>query len=195
MHNFGKGFLKEKVRFVYEILGGILMKKALFASITLLLLAGLAFAFPFGKGMQGKFGLDESVRAEIEKALETKNYDEFVRIHKENNLRMQNISKAQFDLLAKNYELNNRIDQAIDSLDYKTWSELMAQKRSLAYLNVNEQNFYLLKELKDAKANNDFAKVREIMSELGFGNGLGKGLMRNGKFGRNFGNYNCPMLN
>ncbi|MEM4391074.1 MAG: hypothetical protein QXU92_02220 [Candidatus Diapherotrites archaeon] len=171
------------------------MKKALFASITLLLLAGLAFAFPFGKGMQGKFGLDESVRAEIEKALETKNYDEFVRIHKENNLRMQNISKAQFDLLAKNYELNNRIDQAIDSLDYKTWSELMAQKRSLAYLNVNEQNFYLLKELKDAKANNDFAKVREIMSELGFGNGLGKGLMRNGKFGRNFGNYNCPMLN
>jgi hypothetical protein len=86
-------------------------------------------------------------------------------------------------------------ENAVESGDYAAWKALHANNNGKMVSLINEGNFYLLKEMHDAREAGDFAKVQQIKAELGFksGNGQGKG-MHKGQ-GKNGNNGNCPYVN
>ncbi len=90
-------------------------------------------------------------------------------------------------------------EAAVESGNYTAWKALHQNSNGKMVSLVNESNFYLLKQMHDAKEAGDLAKVAEIRAELGFKNGnqgigmhngLGKG-KHNGQ-GKNGNNGNCP---
>lgn len=103
------------------------------------------------------------------------------------------------------YQMSNRfnasvtdktaLDAAIESGNYTAWKELHANQNGRMVSIINESNFYLLQEMHEAMESNDFAKVQEIKTQLGFNSGNGKGQgkgmgMHNGQK-----NGNCPYAN
>jgi len=87
------------------------------------------------------------------------------------------------------------VEEAVKSGDYATWKSLHANSNGKMVSLINEGNFYLLKEMHEAREAGDFAKVQEIKVQLGFqsGNGQGKG-MHNGQ-AKNGNSGNCPYAN
>ncbi len=91
-------------------------------------------------------------------------------------------------------------EKAIESGDYAAWKALHANSNGRMVSVINESNFYLLKQMYNARTTGDFAKVQEIRSQLGLttgngngqgrgnGNGLGMGMHRGNS------NGNCPMM-
>jgi hypothetical protein len=87
-------------------------------------------------------------------------------------------------------------ETAIESGDYDAWKALHeGQNGKMAQL-ITEANFYLLKEMHEARDAGNFDRVKEIKAELGltgkgYGQQNGKGLHKG--FGQGQNNGNCPM--
>jgi len=86
-------------------------------------------------------------------------------------------------------------EAAIESGDYSAWKLLHADSSGKMASLINEGNFYLLKEMHEAKEVGDFARVQEIKAELGFqsGKGRSKGIHNGQGEARN--SENCPYAN
>lgn len=102
------------------------------------------------------------------------------------------------------YQYGNRTNATVDKVvaeatiesgDYSAWKELHASSSGKMASLINEGNFYLLKEMHEAKEAGDFARVQEIKAELGFQSrkGQGKGMHSGEGKARNGGN--CPYAN
>ena len=95
---------------------------------------------------------------------------------------------------------NSTVDKAaaevaIESGDYSAWKLLHADSSGKMVSLINEGNFYLLKEMHEARELGEFATVQKIKAELGFqsGNGQGKGMHSGQGEARN--SENCPYAN
>ncbi len=86
-------------------------------------------------------------------------------------------------------------EAAIESGDYNAWKLLHAESSGKMASLINEGNFYLLKEMHEAREAGDFATVQKIKTELGFksGNGQGNGMHDGQGKAKNSGN--CPYAN
>jgi hypothetical protein len=98
-----------------------------------------------------------------------------------------------------NRNVNSTVDRtaaekAIESGDYAAWSALHANSNGRMASAINESNFYLLKEMHDARETGDLARVQEIRSELGLNNGNNQGKGKGLGMGMHRGNGNCPMM-
>jgi hypothetical protein len=71
-------------------------------------------------------------------------------------------------------------EKAIESGDYAAWKAIHSNSNGKMASLINEDNFYLLREMHEAKESGDLTKVNEIKAQLGFksgkGNGKGKGI-------------------
>jgi len=65
-------------------------------------------------------------------------------------------------------------EAAVESGDYSAWKLLHVDSSGKMASLINEGNFYLLKEMHEAKEAGDFARVQEIKAELGFQSGKGQ---------------------
>lgn len=87
------------------------------------------------------------------------------------------------------------LENAIESGDFATWKSLHTNSNGKMVSLINESNFYLLKEMHDAKESGDYNKVQEIKTRLGFISGSshsdGKGKLKN----QNSNHNNCPYSN
>lgn len=91
-------------------------------------------------------------------------------------IRKQNMKKHMQEMI-----------QYIESGDYQGWYDFMTQDGRTPPLveKINEDNFYLLGELHQAKQNGDFERAKEIAEELG----LEKPQFMQGNQGNHFGQY------
>jgi hypothetical protein len=77
------------------------------------------------------------------------------------------------------YKTHQQLENAVSSGNYNEWKTILEQNssaREQGLLNViTADNFHLLKDLQDARTMHDFAKAKEIMTQLGFPSPPGKG--------------------
>lgn len=79
-----------------------------------------------------------------------------------------------------NEEVHEQLEGAIESGDYDAWVQIREENnlpmRGRMFQVINEDNFYLYKELHDANVAGDTERANEIKAELG----LGQGMMKRG---------------
>jgi len=82
-------------------------------------------------------------------------------------------------------------EKAIEAGDYSAWKALHIGTNGKMVGLINENNFYLLKEMYEAKEAGNMDRVWEIKNELGFQKGSGNGMHQG--IGKGQGNGgNCP---
>ncbi len=101
-----------------------------------------------------------------------------------------------------NPEKHEEMMNAFENMDYETWVELMTRDgKSPRILEVvNEDNFDLFIEMRNAMIADDINRANELRMELGLGQGMmkqqGKGFGGGkGMRGQGGGPGNCPYMN
>jgi hypothetical protein len=171
-----KAFLKKKPIF-YKAIGGFSMKKmiAVFGILTILL-AGLVSAHARWIKLPPMTG---EVREQFTQAIENNDLDAFIKTYQDNGLNVPNrLTQERFVKISEKQGFREKTETAIQQGNYKAWVDLMNQTpnpmNQMMLSVITEENFGLLKELKDARQAGDFERAREIMQELGLGFGLHK---------------------
>ena len=140
----------------------VLMSVGLFA---ILAVVASVVAFPASFGLKGP--VDDAEKQAIADAVQNNDFEAFKEIVNSN---LQN----RFDTMVEKYQVHQEVDEAIENGDYAAWKEIMEQntQRSNPIADkITEDNFYLLKELRDAKESGDTERISEIESELGITKG------------------------
>jgi len=82
-------------------------------------------------------------------------------------------------------------ENAIEAGEYSAWKALHIGTNGKMVGLINENNFYLLKEMHEAKEAGNMDRVWEIKNELGFQKGSGNGMYQETGKGQGNGG-NCP---
>ena len=74
----------------------------------------------------------------------------------------------------------NEMHEAFDNEDYELWKDTMLErgKNSNALNKVNEENFHIFVEAREARLNGNLDLASELKAELGLGIGNGNGFKR-----------------
>lgn len=130
--------------------------------------AGLLAAAPFAFAAEGERhekrggNLSEEVRTELRAAFESDDYDAYVEITEENDLRRV-LSEEQFEAKQEKHEQKQAARAAVLDGDYDEWRSIVGDDRATS---VDAGNFGLLTDLAEAREAEDEDAVADAKQAL-----------------------------
>ncbi|MCR4334970.1 MAG: hypothetical protein NUV57_00345 [archaeon] len=122
---------------------------------------------------------NNSMRSQMNDAVENNDYSAFIAAHEEMQQRMGTVSEEQFASMVEKRAFHDKVQQAVMDGNFDEWKQLLSENNTGKPDNFSEtipaENFYLLKDLHDAREAGDFETAMKIKNELGMeGQGFGK---------------------
>jgi len=103
-------------------------------------------------------------------AIENNDYEAFVSALTDiDSLAAEHMNEDVFERLVEKYNLHEDIDEAVDTLDYAAWSELVLNLPGgeLWVETISEEEFESYKNMLDAREDGDIETARSISEDIG----------------------------